>query len=329
MQFSQLKRRKLITLLGGAAAAWPLLAHGQQPERIWRIGYLRAAPPPERSLQAFLRALAEKDYVQGRNYVLISQWGDGRIARLPELAVTLVNANVDIIVTEGTLSVRALHAVTATVPIVMTGVADPYVFGIVKDLSRPGGNITGFSTLEIEIAGKKLGQLKEMVPGLDRVAILAARQIWPLFSSAQNEAAKKLAIDLTYVDMASPDTADAAMREAVSAGAHAAVLLGTPFFSSAQRKMIVDVAAEHRLPMSFESREFVEQGGLVSYAADAPDLYRLAAGYVVRILGGAKPGDLPIQQATKFELVINLKTAKALGLDVPDKLLALADEVIE
>jgi putative ABC transport system substrate-binding protein len=321
-------RREFTTLLG-AAAAWPLAAHGQQPERIWRIGYLRAAPPPERNLQAFLRALAEKHYVQGQNFVLISQWGDGRIARLPELAVALVNANVDIIVTEGTLSVRALHAVTATVPIVMTGVADPYVFGIVKDLSKPGGNITGFSTLEIEIAGKQLELLKEMVPRLDRVAILAARQVWPLFSSAQNEAAKKLSIDLTYVDMASPDTADAAMREAAFAGAHAAVLRGTPFFSSVQRKMIVDVAAEHRLPMIFESREFVEQGGLVSYAADASDLYRLAAGYIVRILGGAKAGDLPIQQATKFELVLSLKTAKMLGLETPTKLLVLANEVIE
>jgi ABC-type uncharacterized transport system substrate-binding protein len=323
-----MRRRDFLTLLGGAVA-WPLRAAHGQSERIWRIGYLRAAPPPERNLQAFLRALAEKDYVQGRNYVLISQWGDGRIARLPELAVALVNTNVDIIVTEGTLSVRALHAVTDTVPIVMTGVADPYVFGIVKDLSRPGGNVTGFSTLEIEIAGKQLEQLKEVVPRLDRVAILAARQTWPLFSSAQNEAAKRLAIDLTYVDMVGPDTADTAMREAVSAGAHAAVLRGTPFFSSVQRKMIVDIAVEHRLPMSFESREFVEQGGLVSYAADAPDLYRLVAGYVVRILGGAKPGDLPIQQATKFELVINLKTAKTLGLTVQDKLLALANEVIE
>jgi putative tryptophan/tyrosine transport system substrate-binding protein len=321
-------RREFTTLLG-AAAAWPLAAHGQQPDGIWRIGYLRAAPPPERNLQAFLRALAEKHYVQGQNFVLISQWGDGRIARLPELAVALVNANVDIIVTEGTLSVRALHAVTATVPIVMTGVADPYVFGIVKDLSKPGGNITGFSTLEIEIAGKQLELLKEMVPRLDRVAILAARQVWPLFSSAQNEAAKKLSIDLTYVDMASPDTADAAMQEAAFAGAHAAVLRGTPFFSSVQRKMIVDVAAEHRLPMIFESREFVEQGGLVSYAADASDLYRLAAGYIVRILGGAKAGDLPIQQATKFELVLSLKTAKMLGLETPTKLLVLANEVIE
>ena len=323
-----MRRRDFIQGIVGSAV-WPLAARAQQGDRIWRIGFLRAAPPPERNLQAFLRALAEKDYVQGRNYVLISQWGDGRVARLPELAVTLVNANVDIIVTEGTLSVRALHAVTGTVPIVMTGVADPYVLGIIKDLSRPGGNITGFSTLEIDLAGKQLELLKELVPGLDRVAILAARQIWELFASAQNDAAKNLAIDLTYVDMAGPDAAGSAMREAVSAGAQAAVLRGTPFFSSAQRKMIVDVAAEHRLPMSFESREFVEQGGLVSYAADAPDLYRLVAGYVVRILGGAKPGDLPIQQATKFELVINLKAAKALGLEVPDTLIALADEVIE
>jgi putative tryptophan/tyrosine transport system substrate-binding protein len=296
---------------------------------MWRIGYLRAAPPPERNLQAFLRALAEKDYVQGQNFVLVTQWGDGRIARLSELAVALVNAGVDIIVTEGTLSVRALHAVTSTVPIVMTGVADPFVFGIIKDLSRPGGNITGFSTLEIDIAGKHLELLKEMVPGLDRVAILAARQVWELFASAQNEAAKKLAINLTYVDMAGPDAATTAMREAVSVGAQAAVLRGTPFFSSVQRKMIVDVALEHRLPMTFESREFVEQGGLVSYATDAPDLYRLTAGYVVRILAGTKPGDLPIQQATKFELVINLKAAKTLGLTVPLPLQVRADEVIE
>jgi putative ABC transport system substrate-binding protein len=226
-----LRRREFIALLAGGAAAWPLAAHGQQAEHMWRVGYLRAAPPPERNLQAFLRALAEKDYVQGRNFVLIPQWGDGRIARLSELAVALVNANVDIIVTEGTLSVRALHAVTGTVPIVMTGVADPYVLGIIKDLSRPGGNITGFSTLEIDLAGKQLELLKEIVPGLDRVAILAARQIWELFASAQNEAAKKLAIDLTYVDMAGPDAAGSAMREAVSAAAQAAVLRGTPFFS--------------------------------------------------------------------------------------------------
>jgi putative tryptophan/tyrosine transport system substrate-binding protein len=294
-----------------------------------RLGYLRAAPPPEQNLQSFLRALAEKDYVQGQNFVLITQWGDGRIARLPELAVALVNAGVDLIVTEGTLSVRALHAVTSTVPIIMTGVADPFVFGIIKDLSRPGGNITGFSTLEVDISGKQLELLKEMVPALNRVATVAARQTWELFASAQNDAATGLKLELVYIDMAEPDAADAAMREAVSAGAQAVVLRGIPFFSSVQRKMIVDVGAEHRLPMIFESREFVEQGGLISYAADASELYRLAAAYVVRILGGTNPGDLPIQQAAKFELIINVKTAKALGLDVSPILLARAKQVIE
>jgi putative ABC transport system substrate-binding protein len=324
-----MRRRSFIGLLGGAASAWPLAARAQQSGRMRRIGYLRAAPPPERDLQAFLRALAEHDYVQGRNFVLITEWGDGRIARLPELSVALVNAGVDIIVTEGTLAVRAVHAVTATIPIVMTGVADPFVFGLVKDLSRPGGNITGFSSLERDIAGKMLEILKEIVPGLGRVAILAARQIWELFASAQNEAAKALAIDLTYVDMAGPEAGSAAMRHAVSVGAQAAVLRGTPFFSSAQRKMLVDNAAEHRLAMIYESREYVELGGLVCYATAALDLYRLTAGYVARILAGTKPGDLPIQQPTKFELVINLKTAKALALDVPPTLLARADEVIE
>jgi putative ABC transport system substrate-binding protein len=324
-----MRRREFVTLLGGAAAAWPLAARAQQPARIWRLGYLRAAPPPERDLQSFLRALAEKNYVQGQNFVLITQWGDGRIARLPELAVALVNAGVDLIVTEGTLSVRALHAVTSTVPIIMTGVADPFVFGIIKDLSRPGGNITGFSNLEVDIAGKKLEFLNEIVPGLSRVGILAARQTWELFSSAQNEAAKKLAIDLSYVDMPAPDAVNTAIRHAISAGAQAAVLRGTPFFASEQRKLIVDAAAELRLPMVFESREFVQQGGLISYATDASELYRLTAGYIVRILAGTKPGDLPIQQPTKFELVINLKTANALGLVIPDQLLALADEVIE
>jgi putative ABC transport system substrate-binding protein len=329
MRINHLKRREFITLLGGAAVAWPLATRAQQPDRVRRVGYLRAAPPPERDLQAFLRALAEHDYVQGRNFVLIAQWGDGRITRLPELAVELINKGVDIIVTEGTLAVRAVHAVTATIPIVMVGVADPFVFGLIKDLSRPGGNITGFSTMDRDIAGKTVEILKEMVPGLGRVAILAARQAWELFASAQNEAAKALAIDLTYVDMAGAEAADVAIREAVSVGAQAAVLRGTPFFSSVQRKMIVDNAAEHRLAMIYESREFVEQGGLVCYATDVRDLYRLTAGYVARILVGTKPGDLPIQQPTKFELIINLITAKALGLTVPPTLLARADEVIE
>src|SRR5215470_5108823 len=171
MQFDRLKRRELFTLLGGAAAAWPLTARAQQPGQVRRIGFLRAAPPPERELNAFIRALAERGYVQGQNFVMVPQWGDGNVARLAELAVTLLHASVDVIVAEGTIVARAAAAATSTVPIVMVGVADPFAGGLVRNLSRPGGNVTGFSSLDIDIAGKLLEFLKEIVPGLTRIAI--------------------------------------------------------------------------------------------------------------------------------------------------------------
>jgi putative ABC transport system substrate-binding protein len=323
-----MRRRDFLGAAGGAVA-WPLAARAQQSQPMRRIGHLRAALPPERELQAFLRGLAENGYVQGQNYVLVTQWGDGNVARLPELAVALVNAGVDIIVTEGTIAVRAAHAITGTVPIVMTRAADPFVFGLIKNLARPGGNITGFSSLNVDIAGKTLETLKGIVPSLAKVATLAPRQVWALFAAAETEAARSLGIELIYVEMSGAEAADAAMQQAVAAGARGIVMRGTPFFSSAQRKMIVDGAAKHRLPVIYESREYIEQGGLVSYATDVFDLYRLAAGYVSRILAGANPGELPIQQPIKFELIINLKAAKSLGLDVSTALLARADEVIE
>ncbi len=325
-----MRRREFITILGGATAVWPITGRAQQPsERVRRIGYLRASPPPERDLQALIKGLAENGYVQARNYVLVPQWGDGNVSRLPELAVVMVNAGVDVIVTEGTITVRALHAVTATVPIVFARAADPFVFGLVKSLSRPGGNITGFSSLNVDIAGKTLEILKEIVPGLSRVATLAPRQVWDVFASAEMEAAKALAVDLAYVEMAGAEAADGAIRIARAKGAQGVVLRGSPFYSSPQRKMIVDSFAQQQLPAIYEAREYIEQGGLVSYATDAFDLYRLAAGYVVRILAGANPGELPIQQPTKFELIINLKTAKTLGLTVPLTLQTRADEVFE
>jgi ABC-type uncharacterized transport system substrate-binding protein len=324
-----MKRREFISLLGGAAATWPLPARAQQPERMRRIGYLRVAPPPERELAALLRGLTEHGYAQGRNFVLVTQWGDGRVDRLHELAVALVNASVDVIVTEGTVAVRAIHAVTPSIPIVFTRAADPFIFGLVKNLARPGGNITGFSTISVDIAGKTLEILKEMVPRLTRVATLAPRKVWDLFATGEKEAAKGLGLDLAYVDMAGAEAADAAMRQAVSEGAQGILVRGTPFFSTPQRKIIVESAVNHRLPAMYESREYIEQGGLVSYATDATDLYRLAAGYVARILAGANAGDLPIQQPIKFELIINLKTARMLGLTVPLTLQARADEVIE
>jgi ABC-type uncharacterized transport system substrate-binding protein len=328
MHFGQPNRRDLITLLGGAAAS-PIAARAQQPDRMRRIGFLRAAPPPERELDAFLRALADRGYVQGRNFVLVPQWGDGNVARLPELAVALVNAAVDIIVAEGTIVARAAAAVTATVPIVMVAAADPFAGGLVKGLSHPGGNVTGFSSLDIDLASKVFEILKEMVPGLKRIAVLATRTIWPLFAPTQDQAAKGLGVELSYIDMPQPEAAGAAMRQAIAADAQGAVVRGGPFFSAVQRRVIIDSAAELRLPVIYERRDDAVQGGLVSYSADHLELYRATAGYVARILAGESAGELPVQQPTKFEFVINLKTAKALGLDVPATLLARADEVIE
>jgi putative ABC transport system substrate-binding protein len=323
-----MNRREFIALLGGGAT-WPCAARAQQPERMRRIGFLRAAPPPERELEAFLRALGEQGYVQGRNLVFVPQWGDGNVDRLSELAVALVNAGVEVIVAEGVITVQAAHAVTARVPIVMTGVADPFVGGLVKSLARPGGNVTGFSMLTIDTVGKFFEILNELVPKLDRVAILTPRLVWNFFAPSHMEAAKTLGMDLIYIDLPGPNAAGAAMRQAVEAGARGALLRAGPFFSATQRRTIVDIAAELRLPVMFDRREDVEQGGLVTYSADSRVVCRQAAGYVAKILAGANPGELPIQQPTKFELVINLKTAKALGLTVPPTLRARADEVIE
>jgi len=322
-------RREFITLLGGATAAWPLMARAQKPEDMRRIGFLRAAPPPEHELDALLRALAEHGYVQGRNFVLVPQWGDGNVTRLSELAIALVNQGVDIIVTEGTLGVRAAVAVTATIPIVTASAADPYIGGLIKNLSRPGANVTGFASMERDISSKIFEIIKEMVPGLHRIAVLSARSIWPIFAPGQDEAANALGITYTYFDMPQAEAVGTAMSQAVAAGAQGAVMRGSPYFSSIQRRVIVDTAAENRLPTIYERRDDAERGGLVSYAPDVQGQYRATAEYVVRILAGANPGELPIQQPTKFEMVVNLKTAKALGIEIPATLLARADEVIE
>jgi putative ABC transport system substrate-binding protein len=323
-----MRRRDFIKGVANSAAAWPLAARAAA-DTIRRIGYLRAAPPPERELEAFLGGLADHGLVQGRDFILVPQWGDGNVARLSELAVTLVNAGIDVIVTEGVTGARAARAVTATVPIVVTTGADPFVGGLVKNLARPGGNVTGFTTMSAEISGKVFEVFRELVPGLKRVAVFAPRATWELFALAQDQAAKALAIDLVYVDLPDPEAASTVMREAISAGAQGALLRVGPFFSATQRRKIVDLAAELRLPVMYERPEDVEHGGLVSYGPNYSELFRRAAGYVAQILSGTKAGELPMQQPTKFELFLNLNTAKALGLTTPDKLLALADKVIE
>ena len=322
-----MKRRAFITLLGGAAA-WPLAARAQQ-ERMRRIGFLRAAPPSERELEALLRGLSDHGWVQGRNFVLLPQWGDGNIARLPELAVLLLNTGVDIVLTDGVVTTRAARAVTGTIPIVMTAAADPFVGGMVQSLARPGGNVTGFSSQSAEIAGKVLEIFKDMIPGLIRVAVIIPRDARAMFAAGEDRAAKALELNLVHIDLPGPEAAGTAIRQAVSAGAQGALVRVGPFFSSTQRRTMVDLAADLRLPVMYDRREFVEQGGLATYASDTSELYRRAAGYVSKILSGTHPSDLPIEQATKFELVINLKTAKALGLEIPATLLARADEVIE
>jgi len=323
-----MKRRAFVAGLG-IAAVWPLAVHAQQPAKMKRIGLLRAAQQPEHELAAFLKALSERGYVQGRNFVLVPQVGDGTPGQLPGLATALAGQGVDIVVTEGGLAVRAAWAVSSTIPIVTASAADPFLGGLVKNLSRPGGNITGFVSLEKDISSKVFGILKEMVPQLSRIAVLANRSIWELFTPGQDQAAKGLGIEYAFVDMPQPEAVGNAMRQAVSDGAQGAVIRGSPYFSSTQRHLIINSAAEHRMPAIYERRDDAERGGLVSYAPNVEDQYRATAEYVVRILAGENPGDLPIQQPIRFEMVINLKTAKALGIEIAPTLLARADEVIE
>ena len=253
-----IRRREFMLLLGGAAAAWPLAARAQQRERMRRIGFLRAAPPPERDLGAFLRGLASRGWVQGRDFVVVTQWGDGNVARLSELAVALVNAGVDIILAEGVVTTRAAQAVTTDIPIVMAGGVDPFVGGLVKSLARPGGNVTGFSSAQMDIEGKGLEIFKEMVPGLARVAVLVPRIARNLFAPTQEAAAKALGIDLLYIDLPGPEAAGSAMRQAISTGAQGVLMRAGPFFSSSQRQAIVDLAAELRLPVMYERRDYIE-----------------------------------------------------------------------
>jgi len=323
-----MKRRAFIVGLG-TAVVLPRALRAQQPAKMKRIGLLRAAPQPEHELAAFLKALAERGYVQGRNFVLVPQVGDGTPGQLPGLAAALAREGVDIVVTEGGLAVRAAWTASNTIPIVTASAADPFLGGLVKNLGRPGGNITGFVSLERDISGKVFAILKEMVPPLTRIAVLASRPIWQLFAPGQDQAARMLRIEYGFVEMPQPEAVGSAMRQALVEGAQGAVIRGSPYFSSVQRHLIIDSAAEHRMPAIYERRDDAERGGLVSYAPNVEDQYRATAEYVVRILAGENPGELPIQQPTRFEMVINLKTAKALGIEVAPALLARADEVIE
>ena len=318
-----MRRREFITWVGGAAA-WPLAAHAQQqPSRIARIGFLRASPAPESIMAALRRGLADLGYVEDERYVLRTSWGEGKLDRLPELAKTLVSDRVDIIVTDGTETARIARAATDTIPIVLAGGLDPVRAGLATNLSQPDRNVTGFSpTQVVEATGKVFEILTELLNGPTRIAVVKPK------GSGDPQALK---LDLKYFDLdnAGAETINRTLERAIADKVQGVVIRGSPFFSTPQRKVIIERVAALRIPAIYETKEFVELGGLISYGTDFSALFRLAAGYVVKILNGTNVRELPIEQANKFELVINVKTAKALGITVPSALIVRADEVIE
>jgi putative ABC transport system substrate-binding protein len=325
------RRRFLLTSLAGVLAR-PLAVEAQQVARVPRIGFLIASSPSTIAtrIEAFQQGLRELKYVEGKNIVIEWRYAEGKFDRLPALAAELVQLKVDVIVTAGPMDTRAAKKATSAIPIVMTWDQDPVGSGFVSSLARPGGNVTGLSSLAPEISAKQLELLKEIVPRLSRVVFLG-NSAEPGNAQALREteaAARSFGVQLQFSDVVAPNDIEATIRAASSARAHAMLVLTSPV-AFAHRRRLVALAADHRLPVIYHRRQFVEDGGLMSYGVSQHDLDRRAATYVDRILKGARPAELPVEQPTKFELVINLKTAKALGLTIPPSLLARADQVIE
>src|SRR5262245_22180290 len=313
----------------------PLAAEAQPATKIVRLGLLeldRAAEEP-RSREAFFQGLRDLGYAEGRNLVIEYRDAEGRVDRFPALATELVALKVDVIVTAGgTLAAQAAKRATTTLPIVFTAVGDPVAEGLVTSLARPGGNLTGLSAVFSELVSKWLELLKQAVPGVSRVAILLKPDALPERAKANrlnavDAAARALRVRLQVVEARGPEEFDRAFSDMAQARAEALVVWATPVFNL-ERRRLVDLAAKNRLPAVYSFRTYVNAGGLMSYGPDRSDMFRRAATYVDKILKGAKPGDLPVEQPTKFELVINLKAATALGLTIPPSLLQRADEVI-
>jgi len=324
------KRRHFITLLGGAAA-WPLAVRAQQGQRNKqiRIGFLASAAPTPEMLSAFRDGLRERGYVEGQNFSIADRWPQGSFEQLSDIAAEFVRSNVDIIVAWATPAALAAKTATATIPIVML-VGDPASTSLVRSLARPGGNITGFAQLDPDLSTKQVQLLTEVIPEMRRVGIVR-NPINPAVTSAVREAENAIRVsglEFYTVDARLPQEFESAFVHLSTEGIKGVVVI--PDASVIEhRSIIAALAQKTQLRTMFQRRENVVAGGLMSYGADLPDRLRQAAFYVDRILNGAKPADLPVQQATKMELVINQKTAKALGLTVPPTLLGLADEVIE
>jgi putative tryptophan/tyrosine transport system substrate-binding protein len=329
-----MKRRNFITLLGGAAA-WPVAARGQQPERMRRIGvlvaYAESDPEAQARIAAFRQGLRELGWTEGRNLRMELGWGTGDPDRARTLATELISLAPDVIVAHGTPALTALYRATRTIPVVFVSVIDPVGAGYVQSLAQPGGNITGFSTFEPEIGGKWLELLKEIAPGVSRVAGIldpgfkGFAGVW----GAIENMAPRLGLQLKNLPFQAPtdDLESAVARFAQELGGGLIVL--PTALNAVQRNRIFSSAARGGLPAMYAFRFYATDGGLMSYGIDTVDLFRRSAFYVDRILKGEKPADLPVQAPTKFEMVINLKTARTLGLNVSPMLLARADEVIE
>ena len=326
------KRRGFITLLSGVAA-WPLAARAQQSGKVYRLGQLSAGAAASWSplIVHFIHGMRELGYIDGQNLIIEHRYAEGRFEQLPSLLRELLAWKPNVLLVSTTPGNLAAKAATSTVPIVMVAVADPIGAGIVASLSRPGGNITGITNIGAELAGKRIEIVKEIVPDTSKVAVLINPddQNAPLQMQSAKLAADKLAVQLDPVlHIRSAADLKGAFEAAARARAGAAMRMIDPS-GEALRSQMVALAAEYRIPMIYPFREDVLLGGLISYGTSLPDQYRQAATFVHKILSGSKPADLPVEQPTKFELVINLKTAKALGLNVPPTLLARADEVIE
>jgi len=330
MQFDQLKRREFITLLGGSVA-WPLAARAQQANKLPRIGFLGsgAAAAQGQWVAAFLQRLRELGWIEGRNLTIEYRWAEGSSDRAAVLAAEFVRLKVDVIVTYANPMVVATKKVTSAIPIVFAAAADPLGTGLVASLARPGGNVTGLSVQNTELAGKHLELLRELIPELRRLAIMAnvGNSASLLEMREVQAAAHGIGIEVATLEIRRAEDIAPAFEEAKGRADALYVCIDTVLFSN--RIRISTLAIGAHLPTMLSNREFVAAGGLISYGPSFPDLFRRAGDHVDKILRGAKPGDIPVEQPTKFDLVINLTTAKAIGLEVPPTLLGRADEVIE
>ena len=321
-----MRRREFIALVGGAAA-WPLAARAQQPAKVWRIGYLIGAAAPPTLDKGLLQGMHELGYVEGRDFVIEWRFAESKYDRIPELAAELVRLNVDVIVA-GSPAIRATQQATSTIPIVMANASDPVGLGYVASLARPGGNITGVATSGEDTAPKQLELLATAVPHLSRVGLLGnPDQMSPILNPLQH-AADNAGLTVVLVRARNPQEIENAFATMTAKNVGAVVVIPNVLFWD-QRQQIAELAIKRRLPSISWQEEFAVAGGLMSYGQSEMDFHRRAAYYVDKIFKGAKPADLPVEQPTKFELVINLKTATALGLTVPPSLLARADKVIE